>query len=117
MSSITVPLQARHQSSLFDHGFKIVRSPGAPPAPISMAHKEAVTTYFDVEGTIQTSVDIVELCEFAADGITVDVPYSLRTDWRSAITTRVIEDILYDHPHREKIAEILIKNDKFQVIR
>jgi hypothetical protein len=82
-----------------------------------MAHKEAMMIYFDVEGTIWTSVDIAELCEFAADVVTVAVPYSLRTDWRSVIATRVIQYILYDHPHKEKIADILIKNDKFQMIR
>jgi hypothetical protein len=82
-----------------------------------MAHKEAVTIYFDVEGTIRTSVDIAEICEFDTDGVAVAVPYSLRIGWRSAIATRVVEDILYDHPHKEKIADILIKNDKFQVIR
>jgi hypothetical protein len=59
----------------------------------------------------------LQSCEFAVDGVTVAVPYSLHTEWRSAIATRVIEDILYDHPHTEKIADILIKNDKFQVIR
>jgi hypothetical protein len=33
------------------------------PKPI-MAHKEAVMIYFDVAGTICTSVNIVEICEF-----------------------------------------------------
>jgi hypothetical protein len=84
---------------------------------INMAHKDALTIYFEVEGTIRTSVDIADLCEFDADGVTVAVPYSLRIERRSAIATRVVENILYDHPHKEKIADILIKNDKFQVIR
>jgi hypothetical protein len=115
--SNSVSIQEQHQASLLSHGFKITGGPGAPQARIIMAHKEAVTIYFDVEGTIMTSVDISELCEFDTNGVTVAVPYSLRIDWRSAITTRVVDDILYDHSHKEKIADILIKNDKFQVIR
>jgi hypothetical protein len=82
-----------------------------------MDHKEAVAIYFDVAGTVHTSVDIAEICDSAADGVAVAIPYSLRTAWRSSLATRVVEDIIYDHPLWDKISDVLVRDEKFQVIQ
>jgi hypothetical protein len=78
-----------------------------------MSYKEEVGLFLDVAGTPRATIDIAEICELAPDGVTPLQPLKLVTDYRTLIATRVIEDILRDHPARDKIEDIIVSNDYF----
>jgi hypothetical protein len=42
-------------------------------------------------------------------------PYKLRADWRALVANRVIKDILYDHPPRVALSDVLLFQDKFRL--
>jgi hypothetical protein len=76
-------------------------------------YKEEVGLFLDVAGTPRATIDIAEICELAPDGVTPLQPLKLVTDYRTLIATRVVEDILRDHPARDKIEDIIVSNDDF----
>jgi hypothetical protein len=78
-----------------------------------MSYKEEVGLFFDVAGTPRATIDIAEICELATDGVTPLQPLKLVTDYRTLIAKRVVEDILSDHPARDKIEDIIVSNDEF----
>jgi hypothetical protein len=68
-----------------------------------MSYKEEVGLFLDVAGTQRATILIAEICELGADGVTPFQPLKLVTDYRTLIATRIVEDILRDHPARDKI--------------
>jgi hypothetical protein len=82
-----------------------------------MSHKVEVLLYLNVARTIRTSIEFLEICETEADGFTVSTPYALRTEWRTLIAQRVIEDILYDHWALDALTDALLVQDKFRILR
>jgi hypothetical protein len=78
-----------------------------------MSYKEEVGLFLDVAGTPRATIDIAEICELAPDGVTPLQPLRFVTDYRTLIATRVVEDILRDHPARDKIEDIIVSNDDF----
>jgi hypothetical protein len=76
-----------------------------------MSYKEEVGLLLDVAGTPRATIDIAEICELGVDGVTPLQPLKLLTDYRTLIATRVIEDILRDHPARDKIEDIIVVQD------
>jgi hypothetical protein len=82
-----------------------------------MSHKEQITLYLDVQGTVHACVDLVDICETEADGTTISLPYKLGTDWRTIIAQCVIDDILFDHHDLASITDLLLVQDKFRIFR
>jgi hypothetical protein len=83
----------------------------------TMSHKVEVLLYLNVARTIRTSIQLLEICETEAKGFTVSTPYTLRTEWRTLITQRVIEDIIYDHRALDALTDALLVQDKFRILR
>jgi flagellar assembly factor FliW len=82
-----------------------------------MSHKVEVLLYLNVAKTIRSSIELIEICETEADSFTVSTPYDLRTEWRTMISQRVIEDILYDHRALVAITDILLVQEKNRILR
>jgi hypothetical protein len=82
-----------------------------------MSHTVEVLLYFNVARTIRSSIELVEICETDTDGIAVSTPHALRTESRTLIARRVIEDILYDHPDLLALTDVLLVQDKFRILR
>jgi hypothetical protein len=78
-----------------------------------MSYKDEVGIFLDVAGTPRATINIAEICELAPDGVTPIQPLKLITDYRTLIVTRVVEDILRDHPVQDKIEDIIVSNDDF----
>jgi hypothetical protein len=82
-----------------------------------MSHKVLVLLYLNVAQMIRTSIELLEICETEADGFTVSTPYALGTEWRTLIAHQVIEDIIYDHRALVALADVLLVQDKFRILR
>jgi hypothetical protein len=85
---------------------------------LAMAHNEEIGLFFDAQGSIRASIDLCDLCEVEinANGTASDVvktPYSLRLQWRSIIAHHTMDDVLYIHPLRLKIQDLLLVQDRF----
>jgi hypothetical protein len=78
-----------------------------------MPYKEEVGLFLDVAAAPCATIDIDKLCELAADNITPVQPLSLVSDYRTIIATRVVEDILKDHPAKDKINNLVVNQDAF----
>jgi hypothetical protein len=113
--------------TLFSFGFTSSSQATSRPSPEvsqlivdlagTMSHKVEVLLYLNVARTIRTSIEILEICETEADGFTVSTPYALRTEWRTLIAQRVIEDILYDHRALDGLTDDLLVQDKYRILR
>jgi hypothetical protein len=76
-----------------------------------------VLLYLNVVRTIRSSIELVEICETDTDGITVSTWYALRTEWRTLIARRVIEDILDEHPDVVALTDVLLVQEKLGILR
>jgi hypothetical protein len=81
-----------------------------------LSHKEVFGLFLNVARTIHISIEIIYLCEMEADDVTPSMPYSLRLNWRDITTKRIVEDILYDHPHKAALTAILVTHDEFTLM-
>jgi hypothetical protein len=64
-----------------------------------MACREEITLFCDIQGTLIGSIDLADVCKVdtTMDGTpttTVTIPYSLRTNWRTLLAERVMEDLV-----------------------
>jgi hypothetical protein len=82
----------------------------------TMSHQEVVRLFLEIAGTIHGPVNIIKLCETEADNVTPSMPYCLRTNWREIVAKRIIEDILYDRPHKAALTEILFTHEEFTLL-
>jgi hypothetical protein len=88
-----------------------------------MAHKDVIGIFFDGANTIITYLDICDLYDSIlndAYGTNIDQPkppYSLHDDWRTRIAPRVMDDILYDYPQKDKIHDLIVNQDSFKLIQ
>jgi hypothetical protein len=64
-----------------------------------MACREEITLFCDIQGTLIGSIDLADFCQVDTnmDGTpttTLTIPYSLRTNWRTLLTERVMKDLV-----------------------
>jgi hypothetical protein len=69
----------------------------------NISYNEAIGLFLYVKRTPRTTMDIAEFCEVGSDGITPKTPYSLKSDWKKILATRIVDETLCDHPAQENI--------------
>jgi hypothetical protein len=71
-------INSRTYPNLHHFGFTSKANPKVTAKVINiMAHKEDVTLYLNLAGTIQSLIDLIDICETDVNGITITTPYTL----------------------------------------
>jgi hypothetical protein len=132
-----------NNSYLWKYGFSITNQARSPPSSddekdddsdddskqassklrsATMACKEEITLFCDLEGTLIGSIDIADFCEVEKDSSGNDtdnvcIPYALHTTWSTLLAQRVIDDLVIGHPKYEDLKRIFVTEDKAHISR